>query len=152
MIVVSDTSPLTALLQIGKAEILTQLFSEVLIPPAVHSELLREHAVLPDWLRVKTPAQIPLAVSNAQLDAGETEALALALEIQADVLLIDERKGRAAARAVGLKVTGLLGCLILAKESGYLAHIAPVIVDLRLIAGCWFEENLVADVLRAAGE
>ena len=152
MLVVSDTSPLTALLRIGRADLLQRLFSEVFIPPAVETELRRSHAILPDWLRVRAPREIPDVIASARLDRGETEALALALDLHADVILMDERLGRRVARSLGLKATGLLGCLILAKDAQVIEAVAPVVSDLQSVAGCWFDEELIASIYRAAGE
>ena len=152
MLVVSDTSPLTALLQIGRADLLQRLFSEVFIPPAVATELLRSHTKLPDWLRVRAPREIPEVITSARLDRGETEALALALDLHADAILMDERLGRRVARDLGLKATGLLGCLVLAKEAQIIEAVAPVVSELQSIAGCWFDEELIASIYRAAGE
>lgn len=152
MIVVSDTSPLTALLKIDRAELLRLLFGQVIIPPAVQAELLREHPVLPAWLEVISPSHIPPAITAAHLDRGETQALALALELHADAVLMDERLGRRVAHALGMNPTGVLGCLVLAKRSGHLPAVAPVIADLQLRAGCWFDAVLITAVLQAAGE
>jgi uncharacterized protein len=85
MIVVSDTSPITALLTIGAAELLAQLFQEVVIPPAVRDELLRSHARLPAWLQVKavqSPGQVRTYAQS--VDLGEAEAIQLAQELHAD--------------------------------------------------------------------
>ena len=152
MLVVSDTSPLTALLKIRRADLLRQLFAQVLIPPAVEVELLRNHPFLPAWLEVRTPHHIPARIAAAHLDRGETEALALALELHADTVLMDERLGRRAARELGLRATGLLGCLLLAKDARLLDAISPVISELQDLAGCWFDDALIAGTLRAAGE
>ena len=78
--------------------------------------------------------------------------MALALEMRADAVLIDERLGRRVARTLGLRVTGLLGTLILAKQRGHLEAVKPVIEELRTRAGCWFDDALIADVINAAGE
>ena len=152
MIVVSDTSPLTALITIGRADLLHLLFGRVLIPPAVREELLREHPVLPRWLEVVTPTTIPSAVMAARLDAGETQSIALALELRAEAVLMDERLGRRVAQALGLRTTGVLGCLILAKRDGHLPMVSTVITELQSLAGCWFDEELITAILRAAGE
>lgn len=92
------------------------------------------------------------ALTAAHLDGGETDALALALEVHADTVLIDAGLGRHAARSLGLHVTGLLGCLVLAKQRGHLSAIIPVISELQMRAGCGFDESLIADVRVAAGE
>ncbi len=152
MLVVSDTSPLTALLKIGRADLLRQLFAEVLIPPAVEAELRHSHPSLPAWIEVRPPGHIPARVTAAHLDSGETEALALALELHADTLLMDERLGRRTARELGLRTTGLLGCLLLAKDVRLLDSVSAVIFELTDMAGCWFDDALIAATLRAAGE
>ena len=152
MLVVSDTSPLTALIQIDRADLLPLLFDRIVIPPAVRTELLRAHPALPEWLETVSPHAIPIAITSARLDPGESEALAVALELHADAVLLDERLGRRVARTLGLRVTGLLGILVLARQRGHLASIAATIADLQTTAGCWFDDALIADVLRAAGE
>ena len=152
MLVVSDTSPLTALLQIGRAELLRQLFVRVIIPPAVQTELQRNHPTLPAWLEVATSQTIPAGITNARLDPGETEALALALELHADTVLMDERIGRRIAETLGIHTTGVLGCLVLAKRESHLPLVAPVIAELQTIAGCWFADALIEAILKACGE
>ena len=111
MVVISDTSPLTALLLAGRGEFLTCLFDRVVIPPAVEKELRCAHATLPSWIEVFAPQRIPPSILDGGLDAGETEAIALALELHPDTLLIDERLGRRLAQRHGLAVTGLLELL-----------------------------------------
>ena len=112
MIVVSDTSPLTALLTVGELEILLKLFAEVVIPEAVRDELLRSHLHLPTWLRVESVKDRGRTSRYSQtVDAGEAEAIELAKELHADRLLIDERKGRRLAIQEGIAVIGLLGVL-----------------------------------------
>jgi hypothetical protein len=112
MIVVSDTSPLTALLTVGQSDLLAQIFGEVFIPAAVQRELLRAHAILPGWLKVQPVRDRAKVQTYAQkVDLGEAEAIALAEELQADFLLMDERKGRRLAQARHLRVIGLLGVI-----------------------------------------
>lgn len=95
MIVVSDTSPLTALLTVGQAALLSNLFHEKIVPEAVHQELLRSHPQLPQWLRVeKVKDKLRVGQYAQNVDRGEAEAIGLAKELHADHLLMDERKGR----------------------------------------------------------
>jgi uncharacterized protein len=77
---------------------------------------------------------------------------ALALELQADAVMMDERLGRRVAKSLGLVATGVLGCLLFAKREGFIAAVALIIADLKERGGCWFEAALIAAVLRAAGE
>jgi len=122
VIVVSDTSPLNYLVLIQHADVLPLVFGRVLAPPAVIAELLHpgSPAVIqawaqtpPTWLEVRAPAAIDPSLG---LGPGETEAISLARELKADVVLIDERKGLAVARQCGLFVTGTLGVLGIAAE------------------------------------
>src|SRR5205809_6670839 len=110
MIVVSDTSPITALLTVGQAELLRKLFGEVVIPPAVKAELDRTHSALPKWLQVRQLRDQAQALAFERVvDRGEAEAIALAQELRANWLLIDERKGRRLAKEAGVRVLGLVG-------------------------------------------
>lgn len=152
MLVISDTSPITALLQADLAHLLPALFHKIIIPPAVLAELQHSHTNLPPWLEVRTPTSIPDVVRLAHLDAGETEAIALALELPADALLIDDKMARHTAMELRLPLMGVLGVLLLAKRTGHLPAVRPAILSLRQKAGCWFAGPLIADVLRAADE
>lgn len=123
MIVVSDTGPINYLLWIEAIDILPQLYETVVIPEAVRQEL--NHPVapkrvrlwaasLPTWVFVRQPQLIlPLPV-----DIGEQEAISLAVEMQADLILMDDRPGRKAADAQQLIVTGTLGVLEQAAGQG----------------------------------
>ena len=153
MIVVSDTSPITSLLQAGQAELLHALFDEVLMPPAVEAELLRFHSELPEWLIARPiVGQQQADVLSQLLDRGEAEAIVLAEECHADYLLIDERRGRQQAEARGLTAIGLLGVLLLAKRTGQLASVSGLIDRLEIQAGFFVSERVKSIVLRAAGE
>ena len=116
MIIVSDSGPLAYLVQIGVADHLPTLYGEVYVPPAVVGELRHDRSPvadwakeLPPWLTMAAPQASPL---DLPLDFAEREAITLALELNADFLLIDERKGRLAAKSTGLKVAGTLAVLI----------------------------------------
>ena len=161
MIVVADTSVILNLALVGQAELLAVLFREVLVPPSVGSEFARlaeSHGRfaglrLPAWVRVQEPAAIPAALAfHGELHPGETEALALALEIHADGVLIDEAAGRAVALELGLTPIGVLGILVRAKRRGQLAAIAPVVDALLQRAQFRASPDLVREVLRLAGE
>ncbi len=124
MIVVADASPFVVLVAIGHVDVLPTLFKEILIPPEVASELAspRRPAEVrafisppPLWLRILAPSSIE-AIPG--LDPGETSAIALAAEVQAGRLIIDEYRGRKAAAERGLRVVGTVGVLELAAEMG----------------------------------
>lgn len=126
MIVVSDTSPVLNLARIGRLELLPFLYKQVLIPSAVFDELTASKRDLPPlidlasepWLIVATPNdQKHVLKLREELDHGEAEAIVLAIERRADLLLMDERRGRRTAAAAGLTVTGLLGVVAKAKSA-----------------------------------
>jgi len=153
MIVVSDTSPLTALLTIGQADILSKLFHEVIIPEAVHRELLRCHAILPAWIRIRAVQNRTLANQYAKtVDAGEAEAIALAKELHADHLLIDERKGRQLAAREGLPVVGLLGVILLAKKRRFISSARSLLNELESNAGIYLSSDVKEAALKKVGE
>jgi predicted nucleic acid-binding protein len=153
MIVVSDTSPLTALLSVGEEEILPRLFKEVIVPLAVREELLRSHSPLPSWLQVREvvdPAEAHRL--SSMVDEGEAEAIELAKELRADLLLIDERKGRRLAVAEGVRVIGLLGVVVLAKRRGFVSSARALVGALREKAGFYLSAELVDRALASVGE
>jgi len=153
VLVVSDTSPLRALESLGLLDLLTKLYGQVLIPPAVEAELSKGNAFpkLP-WLKVVAPGdRARVEELQARLGPGESEAIALALELGAEVL-IDERAGRSAAVQLGLETTGVLGVLLEAKSRGHVGEVRPLIEA--LIARIQFRIStaVLDQTLRAAGE
>jgi hypothetical protein len=153
VIVVSDTSVITALIQIGRVEMLSELFGIVVIPEAVADELAVCHVGLPAWIQVKeVRSKEDVQKWAVTLDAGESEAIALALELSADFLLIDEKAGRAAAQSVGLDVVGVLGVISEAKRAGLVLSVTEVIRELREIAAFRISSALESRVLRDAGD
>jgi predicted nucleic acid-binding protein len=160
LIVVSDTSPVLNLAIIGRLELLHTLFDQVLIPAAVHAELRAtmrppDHANLDrlPWIVVVSPAdRHRVEELSADLDLGEAEAIVLALERKADLLLVDERRGRRTAAALGLTLTGLLGVIAQAKRMGAISAAKPVLDDLINTAHFWIGSALYAEVLAQLGE
>jgi predicted nucleic acid-binding protein len=137
VIVVSDTSPLNYLVLINAIDVLPKLFGEIHVPTQVMDELKRSRAPAPvkqwaysppQWLRVSTPA-ITITTS-VRLDPGETQALALARELGADAVLIDERKGRRVAAEHGFSAVGTLAVLQFAAERKLL-ELRPALDALR---------------------
>ena len=153
MIVVSDTSPLTALLRIGAADLLPKLFSVVVIPEAVKRELQRTHADLPSWLRVEPVRHSELVHRYLQtVDVGEAEAIALATELHADRLLIDERKGRRLAAEEGVPVIGLLGVTLLAKRRALIPSARVFLDRLDKEAGIYLAQAVREAALKTVRE
>lgn len=123
-LVIADTGPVNYLLLIGHIEILPALFEKVILPSAVKDELAHPDAPVmvrswiaapPQWLEVHRTSGHE---GSAGLGAGETEAIALAVELHADLLLMDDRRGVRVARGKGLEVTGTLGALSRAGQLG----------------------------------
>ena len=136
MIVVADTTPVNYLILIGEIDVLAKLYGRVVIPFAVREELMRSRAPAsvqawiaqpPHWLEILSPVPV-LDAALAKLDAGEREAIALAEELSADQLIVDEIKGRREAERRGLSVIGTLGVLREASVEGLL--------DLRTAIDC----------------
>jgi predicted nucleic acid-binding protein len=158
MLIVSDTSPITNLLQIGHLDLLKQVFGQVVIPKTVYEELgeLPQQQLFIDgqsWLTVLAArSQEVISSLTEELDPGEAEAIALALEIKADYLVIDELKGRHKAELLGLKIVGLLGVLIQAKQAGYIQAVEPLLIALREKAGFRIHHALYKRVLQLAVE
>ena len=156
-VVVSDTTCITHLISVGQLELLQQVFGSITIPSAVNNELRHVHVnrtILDstDWIRVLSPRnRILVQQLLLSIDLGESEAIALSLELNASRLIIDEQRGRTAAVQLGQAVTGTLGVILLAKKQGHLKAIRPIIVDL-LSSGFRLSRALVNKVLLATGE
>ncbi len=137
MIVVSDTSPINYLLLINQLNLLPNLYQQVIIPNVVRDEMLNPDApqVLqqwianpPSWLIVQEVFEVDETLSA--LDPGEQAAIILAQTLQANLLIMDERLGRQAARDRELPVIGILGILDDAASQG-LIDVATVVAQLQ---------------------
>lgn len=155
MIVVSDASALINLARIGELNLLHRLYSELLIPHAVWQEVVVEGAGQPGAKEARTSSWIETRdVSNEHLvralrqdwDAGEAEAIAL--EVGADLLLMDERLARETAQHLGVRYVGLIGVLSAAKRKGLIGAIKPHLDRLRDEAGFRVSDALYARVLQ----
>lgn len=161
MIVVSNTSPITNLAAVGQLNLLQQLYSNIIIPQAVYQELTSGGDTIPgaievqtfNWIQVQQVTNQTLVESLLnQLHQGESEAIALAIELQADWLLIDEELGRKVAADNGIKFTGILGVLIEAKQIGLIPSVKSVLDNLISQAEFWVTPSLYNRVLQMAGE
>jgi predicted nucleic acid-binding protein len=161
MIVVSDTSALSNLAIVDHLWLLKTIYQSVIVPDVVASELADASnptisAILQlDWIQTQSLANSQLANQLQQergLDAGEANAIALALELQADDLLIDERLGRQEAIRLGLSIIGILGILLVAKQRNLIPHVQPVMDTLINKAGFRVSPQLYKQVLVLAQE
>ena len=160
MSVVSNTGPLIALAKADLLTVLKQLFEHVYIPPAVHRELLAKSGpeaarlddALADFIEVTPMPSLPpeVEVVTARLDPGERQAIALAYEQKA-LLVMDDRLGRVVARRLHLPVTGVVGVIIQAKDANLISAVRPVLEEIRQ-QGYWLSDELVELGARLAGE
>lgn len=148
-IIISDASPLIALADIGKLEILQHLYSNITITDIVRNEIRVD---LPDWISVSSnydPQQ--MQVLELELDAGEASAIALGLKSPNSTLILDESKGRKAAKRLGLKVTGTVGIIIKAKRQGVIQSGKEILIALEE-HGFWLSQKLKSEILERLNE
>jgi hypothetical protein len=158
-VVVVNTTPIISLVLIGKLDLLQQLYDEVLIPPAVESEVLAGGTGrigvgdfrVAGYIRSKPLSDPSRADLLSDLDRGEAEVIALAQELSADLVIIDEKIARKHALRVGLNITGVLGVLLRAKEKGLIQEVKPLLEKLQN-DGIWLAPEIVNETLRLAKE
>lgn len=160
MIVVANAGPLIALATIGRFDLLQTLYGEVHIPPAVRDEVVisghgrpgAEEVGTASWIEVVELRDVTaVQLLRERLGAGESEAVVLAIQLEADLLLIDEARGRRVAEARGLNKTGTIGTLIAAKKRGLVEQVTPLLHDLRA-AGFRMGDDLYRMSRLLAGE
>lgn len=161
IIVVSDSSPIISLAAVGRLDLLRSLYHQIIIPEAVYQEIIKDRVHRPgftevsqaDWIFTKSISDQKLSnILSMNLHKGEAEAIVLATELRANLLLVDERKGRTAAKRLGVEVVGVLGVLMEAKHKNLLSCIKPILEDLWFRAGFRISETLYQKVLQEANE
>ena len=161
MVIISDTSPIINLARIGYLDLVPRLFGTIIIPDFVYHEIVVVGKGLPgakeiaeaDWVQTATCTNSTLVEKLLlNLDRGEAEAIALAIELHADNILIDEYLGRRIAVEYKLRPLGILGILLKAKSEGVISEIKPIIDDLRKIARFFIHQKLYNQVLALADE
>ena len=161
MIIVSNTTPLIGLAVIQRFDLLRQFFGEITIPQAVHDEAViagheaggtKQEVLAADWIKV-VPVKDRLAVELLldELDLGEAETIVLAREINADWVLMDERKGRRKLAQLNQQKIGTLGILLKARQSGLLSALKPELELLRQ-NGFSIGQQIVDEILHQVGE
>lgn len=160
MIVIANAGPLIALAQIGHFDLLRLLYGKLYVPPAVREEVVTSGRERPgaievgaaDWIHVvKVGDTTAVQLLRDRLDAGESEAIVLAMEMNADLLLMDEARGRRVAEARGLRKTGAVGMLIVAKKRGLIPAVTPLL-DRLLASGFRMSDELYRTASILAGE
>jgi len=156
--VVSNTTPIISLLKLNRLEILKNLYNEVIIPNAVyleiengkHKEYYQDLSKL-SWIRIQK-IQDKLSLKYfLDLDAGEAEAIILATEIGADLIIIDEKLGRFHAKHAELNVTGTIGILMKAKNIGIIKNIKPLLIELSE-KDVWISNLLINEICKLSNE
>ncbi|QQR85280.1 MAG: DUF3368 domain-containing protein [Flavobacteriales bacterium] len=148
-IVIADTSCFIALSRIDGLGLLQQVYGSVTTTSVVAAEFGRS---LPDWVTIADPDdELRMRALSLQVDKGEASAIALALETPQCIIIIDDRKGRLVAMALGLSVTGTLGVIVKAKLQGHIGSIRPWLENLRS-AGFRTSHDIERALLKEAGE
>lgn len=158
--VISNTSPLLYLHQVGQLDLLHHLYRQVVVPPAVREELrvgaergisTPEVDQIP-WLEVRAPVERTLLPMVTDLGKGEAEVIALGLSSPGSLLILDDALGRRIAHLLALTYTGTLGILVRAKKEGHLPAVRPVVETLQERTNMRLRGDLVRRVLTDAGE
>ena len=162
MKVISNTSPIINLAAIGQLELLNKLFGNIYIPNEVYYEICINGKGQPgsteveefNWIHKESLNKSDNLVKalKLELDADEAEAIALSIEQEADLLLIDEHRGRNTAEYYGLNYIGILGMLLLAKKKAFIKEVKPLLDQLKFESGFRFSKKLYDYVLRTCGE
>lgn len=156
---VSNTGPLIALAEIGQFPLLRALYGEIIIPPAVRAEAqdptvnaALEAALAAGWVKIMAPRDLlAVQILRRDLDPGESEALVVAQENHAELVIVDDLDARRMARALGLTFVGTLGVLLAAKLANHIPAVKPLIERLRL-SDFRMSAELCAYILTRAGE
>ena len=153
MTVVTDTTAVTTLLKVGEERLLREIFVSVIVPQAVWDELLAFHSHLPDFV-LRRPVLEPnqRLAGTELLGRGEAEAIKLAQQIDADLLLTDDRKARTAATDLGVECSGVLGLIVRAKQLGHLSSVRDTLEVLEKRGGLYLFDVAKAEALRIAGK
>ncbi|MBI5471595.1 MAG: DUF3368 domain-containing protein [Ignavibacteriae bacterium] len=162
--VISDSSTLIHLSRIGRLGLLRDLFTRVVVPSAVWREVVLggkgrtgaaelETAFRAGWIEPATPTNTQLLrLLSRDLDEGESEVIALGLERESSLLLLDETDARQVAERYDLSKTGTIGVLMRAKHEGKIISLREELDKLRIVGGFWIEGKLIEQALRAVGE
>lgn len=156
--VVSNTTPIISLLKLNRLDLFQKLYNQIYIPTAVYSEIEAGKAKgyykdlsFIDWINIIEIQDKQAVKYFLDLDAGEAEAIVLATEVNADLIILDEKLGRFHAKHADLKVTGTIGILIKAKSEGFIEEIKPMLNELT-DKEVWISEKLKTEILKKVGE
>jgi len=152
MNVVSDTTAITTLLKAEQVGLLRELFNRVFVQQAVWDELKAFHSSLPD-VELHTVSNSSQRLPGTELlGRGEAEALLLAKELNASLLVTDDRKARAAAKKLNITCVGLVGIVVQAKRIGKISSVRDLLETIETKGGLYLSDAVIAEALRLANE
>lgn len=147
--IISDTSCIILLDKIDELEILNKLFPTIVTTQEVAEEFGRQ---LPSWFQIQQPKDKNYqSIIEASVDKGEASAIALAIELDDCLLIIDDRKGRKFAHQLGLTIIGTVGVIVDAKLAGIIPSVKPILSKIRT-TNFRITERLELLILKKAGE
>lgn len=147
-VTVADTSCLILFYKIGELELLNKLYGTIQITEVVSKEF---NQATPKWVKIVNPSSRLDKGLASYLDPGEATSIALAAEHDGSLLIIDEVKGRKAAKELRVQVTGSLGVLVAAKQQGYISAVKPLIKKIQQ-TNFRISEDLIERTLLKSGE
>jgi hypothetical protein len=156
--IVSNTTPIISLLKLNRLDLLQKLYKQVYIPSAVYKEIefgkakgYYKDLTSVDWINIIEIQDKQAVKYFLDLDAGEAEAIVLATELNADLIILDEKLGRFHAKHADLRVSGTIGILIKAKSEGLIEELKQSLDELT-DKGVWISEKLKSEILKKVGE
>ncbi len=161
--IVSNTSPIINLAKIDKLDLIEKLYQNIIIPAAVYKELIMSGQDKENIPAIKSLIDNKIiyvqeiqnsALTRAleqDLDPGESETIALAVEINADLVILDEREARETAEIYKLKKTGFIGILLKAKQKGFIDSVKKYL-DRAIEKGFWIDERLYRSIIKKLSE
>ncbi len=156
--IISDTTPIISLLKVDKLNLLKELYTKIIIPKAVYSEIENGkekpyyHDLTKfDWIDIQEITNSDSKDFLLDLGDGEAEVLILAEELNADLIIMDEIIGRRYAKQLEFNLTGTIGILLKAKEKGLIKSIKDLITELTN-KGTWLNPKLTAKIIKLANE
>jgi predicted nucleic acid-binding protein len=153
MSVVSDTTAITTLLKAGQAQLLQELFERVFVPKAVWDELKDFHRDVPGFVELRLARNPGQRLPGMEtLGRGEAEAISLAKELGARLLVTDDRKARVAAKRLNIPCIGLIGVVIQAKRLEKITSVRDLLEIIQTKGGLYLSDAVIAEALRLANE
>ena len=157
--VIVNSTPIIALYEIDKLDLLRQMYGKIIIPKAVYMEVSEKDDGLKetidkfsDWINVvNLSSDADKVMYKAKLHDGEVEVMMLAKELNADLVIIDDYPARQTAKYLNLKLTGTVGVMLKAKQNGYIEEVMPIIYRM-IEKGIYFSDKLIMQIKKISNE